>query len=152
MRTVIRCHTLFDITNTGIQNRRTPNTMTAEKTVEWEKDRSRQSNFDTIVQAISLRTQPEDITKPIKKSATFDVTTKYGFLFENEEDQPEWTFDFSINYYGVYNDGINELGLLHQDCDGIPIIKVGTEWDKLPDLLDVSPELRNIYFEVLSNE
>jgi len=41
------------------------------------------------------------------------------------------------------------LGGLYSDCEGVPMIKVGTEWDKLPNFLDTSPELRNIYFEVI---
>jgi hypothetical protein len=32
------------------------------------------------------------------------------------------------------------------------MIKVGTEWDKLPSFLDTSPELRNIYFEVINEK
>jgi hypothetical protein len=32
------------------------------------------------------------------------------------------------------------------------MIKIGSEWEKLPNFLDVTPELRNIYFEVLNDE
>ncbi len=152
MKTVIRCYTLFDITNTGVLNRKIPVNVVPEKILEWEHDRNRQSNFDTIIQVISLRTQPEDISKPKKIQTEFNDDSKFGFLFEQEESQPSWNFDFTIYYAGVYNDGIDELGYLSQDCDGVPMLKVGTEWGKLPDFLDVSPELRNIYFEVISNE
>jgi len=31
------------------------------------------------------------------------------------------------------------------------MVKTGREWNKLPDFLDTSPELKNIYFEVLSD-
>ena len=152
MRTVIRCHTLFDITNTGIQNRKTPINLESDKAVEWEHNRSRQSNFDTVVQVISLRTQPENISKPIFDKVEFKSCQYFGFLFEQEEAQNHWSFTFDVNYAGIYNDGINELGLLYQDCEGVPMLKRGTEWDKLPNFLDTSPELRNIYFEVLSSE
>jgi hypothetical protein len=152
MRTIIRCHTLFDITSTGILNRKTPINIAPEKLSEWEQDRNRQTNFDTIVQVVSLRTQPEDITKAIKSEVNFSSDTKFGFLFDQEENQPVWSFDFTIYYAGVYNDGIDELGALYQDCNGVPMIKINTAWDKLPNFLDTTPELRNIYFEVLSNE
>lgn len=152
MRTVIRCYTLFDVTNTGILNKRTPINLVSDKTNEWEQNRNRQNNFDTIIQVISLRTQPEDITKPVLKEVDFKNNNSFGFLFEQEENQPVWSFEFSINYAGVYNDGIDELGYLYQDCDGVPMLKVGTEWEKLPNFLDTSPELRNIYFEALTNE
>ncbi len=152
MRTIIRCHTLFDITSTGIGSRKTPINIAPEKANEWEMNRNRQNNFDTIVQVISLRTQPEEITKSTKKEVDFKTEDKFGFLFEQEEKQNSWHFDFTIFYPGVYNDGINELGYLYQDCEGVPMLKVGTEWEKLPNFLDTTPELRNIYFEVLSNE
>lgn len=152
MKTIIRCYTLFDITYTGILNKRTPINLVPEKTIEWEQNRNRQSNLDTIIQVISLRTQPEDITKPIKKEIDFSTEDKFGFLFEQEENQSMWYFDFTIYYTGVYNDGIDELGYLYQDCDGVPMIKVGSEWEKLPSFLDTNPELRNIYFEVLTSE
>ena len=149
----IRCYTLFDITKTGIINRRPPVNGSTEQLVRWEKTRNTQCNFDTIIQVISLRSQPEDITEPVKGIATFDETTDFGFLFEQEEtEQPYWSFDFTISYQGVFNDGIHELGYLHDDCDSVPMIKVGTEWEKLPSFLDTSPELRNIYFEEIDNE
>jgi hypothetical protein len=31
------------------------------------------------------------------------------------------------------------------------MIQVGNEFNKLPTFLDVTPELRNIYFEVIEN-
>jgi hypothetical protein len=146
--TKIRCYTLFDITQTGVTNRRN-NT----KTSQWEKDRNTQCNFDTIVQVISLRSQPENITSPEQSIIIFDETNEFGFLFEQEEEAHSyWHFDFDINYQGAYDDGINEFGHLYSDCDGVPMIKVGTEWDKLPEFLDSSVELRNIYFEVIPNE
>lgn len=152
MRTIIRCQTLFDITNTGIQNRKTPINITPDKVAEWERDRSRQSNFDTLIQVISLRTQPEEITKPTVSYVDFNEVNNFGFLFDKEDTQQVWSFTFSINYNGVYSDSISELGLLYQDCDGVPMLKIGSEWDKLPLFLDTSPELRNVYFEVISNE
>lgn len=152
MRTIIRCHTLFDVTCTGVLNRKTPVNIEPDKMIDWEHDRNRQTNFDTIIQVISLRTQPEDITKSIKSEIDFASDPKFGFLFDQEDKQYKWSFDFTIYYVGVYNDGINELGALYQDCDGVPMIKIGSEWDKLPNFLDTSPELRNIYFEVISNE
>lgn len=152
MRTIIKCHTLFDITNTGVTNRKPPIDLSEEKRNEWLLNRNRQNNFDTLIQVISLRTQPEDITKTSITEVDFRTDTKFGFLFENEDPQQSWNFTFSINYSNVYNDGIDELGALYSDCDGVPMLKVGTEWDKLPSFLDTSPELRNVYFEVISNE
>lgn len=149
--TKIRCYTLFDITQTGITNRR--NNVSHTKTSQWEKDRNTQCNLDTIVQVISLRSQPEHITKPEQGIIIFDETNEFGFLFEQEEDAHSyWHFDFTVNYQGVYSDGINDFGHLDNDCSGVPMLKIGTEWNKLPEFLDTSPELKNIYFEVIPDE
>lgn len=74
----------------------------------------------------------------------------FGFLFEQQEDEeyPCWSFEFDIQHPSVFDDGISELGALYSDCDMVPMIKCGTEWDKLPAFLDTSEELRNIYFKV----
>jgi len=148
----IRCYTLFDITKTGVANRKTPLNGTPEKIVEWERNRNTQSNLDTIMQVISLRSQPEYIATPIKSVVNFKSFNNYGFVFDDEEDQPHWTFDFSIMHGSVFNDELTELGYLFSDCDGVPMIKVNTEWEKLPNFIDTTPELQNIYFEVLSHE
>jgi len=149
--TKIRCYTLFDITQTGITNRR--NNSSNTKPIQWERDRNTQCNLDTIIQVISLRSQPENITKPEQGIIIFDETNQFGFLFEQDEEAHSyWSFDFTVSYQGVYNDGISEFGHIYGDCDNVPMIKVGSEWSKLPEFLDTSPELKNIYFEVIPDE
>lgn len=151
MKTLIRCYTLFDITNTGIMNRKIPINLPEDKIKDWELNRNRQTNFDTIVQVLSLRTQPEEITKPVRNLSSLQ-DDKFGFMFNEEEDQPCWSFDFAIYYKNAYSDGNSELGNLYADCDGVPMIKVGSEWGKLPNFLDSSIELKNIHFEVIDAE
>jgi hypothetical protein len=148
----IRCYTLFDITRTGITNRRNVPIPVAEKATLWEQQRNTQCNLDTIVQVISLRGLPEDITIPHKEEILLSENEKFGFLFESEEPCSMWTFDFSIMHDEVFNDGTTQLGYLFSDCTGVPMIHVGTELNKLPVFLDVTPELRNIYFEVIDGQ
>lgn len=145
----IRCYTLFDITKSGILNRKPPVNSTEQFIVKWERERNTQCNFDTIVQVASLRSQPEEITIPKKSTVKFNENEYFGFAFDNEEDQNMWDFEFTISHKSVYDDGLTELGALFSDCVDVPMIKVGTEWDKLPAFLDVTPELRNIYFEII---
>lgn len=141
----VRCYTLFDITKTGITNRR--NVQNPDPI--WQKERNTQCNFDTILQVISLRSQPENITDPKKIIINFTEFNKFGFLFDEEtEPTPCWTFDFTVNFHSVFDDGIDMFGYLYQDCDGVPMIAIDTQWDKLPQFLDSNPELRNIYFEI----
>ena len=146
----ISCYTLFDITQTGIVNRSQPKP--DDDPEVWLHNRNTQCNFDTIVQAVSLRSQPENITTPIFNKIKFDEFENFGFLLENDEQVICWTFDFEIQHPSVFNDGNSELGSLYSDCDSVPMIKTKTAWDKLPSFLDSSDELRNIYFKVLNNE
>lgn len=147
-----RCHTLFDITNTGVLNRRPPNYLDDTKLIEWNNNKKRQCNFDTVLQIISMRSQPENISKPQIENIKFKEFDKFGFLLEIQDDNevPMWFFDFTVNYRSVFDDGINELGSLYSDCDSVPMLTGLGEWPSLPNFLDVSPELRNIYFEVLN--
>jgi hypothetical protein len=148
----LRCCTLFDITKTGNIHRRPPINGTTEQTKRWEKTRNTQTNFDTIVQVVSLRSQPEDITDPVQEIIVFDSNLDmFGFLFDSEDVATSyWSFEFTIPHDKVYDDGLNELGYLYNDCDGVPMIRVGTEWEKLSNFLDTTPELKNIYFEVIN--
>lgn len=149
MAFTVRCSTLFDITQTGIISRRNAN----NEDPTWILKRNQQCNFDTIVQAISLRSQPESITTPTKHALSFKNNHNFGILFEKSIKTKInfWTFEFDINYTNVYNNGINELGHLYSDCDKIPMIKCSTEWEKLPNYLDTDINTRNIYFEVIKN-
>lgn len=141
----ITCYTLFDITRTGVINRSRPG---EDEDLEiWLKNRNRQCNFDTILQAISLRSQPEVLSNPKKIEIRFDEFEHFGFLFQQENETcPCWKFEFEIQHPSVFDDGINELGALYKDCDRVPMLLIGNEWSKLPEFLDTTPELRNIYF------
>ena len=149
MSYIITCYTLFDITQTNVLNRHRPDMNT-----EFRYKRNTQSNFDTVQQAISLRSQPEIVRIPEKTQIKFNEFTEFGFLFEQEDNEtyPCWSFDFQVQHPSVFYDGVNELGALYSDCDRVPMIKCGTEWEKLPSFLDTSDELRNIYFKVLTND
>lgn len=148
----LSCYTLFDITPTGVMNRHKPNP--DENLDSWLHKRNTQCNFDTIVQAISLRSQPDIVTSVFKTEIRFDEFSEFGFLFEQQDDEtyPCWSFEFEIQHASVFSDGITELGALYSDCSGIPMIKCSTEWEKLPAFLDTSSELRNIYFKVIAND
>jgi len=147
----IKCYTLFDITVTNIRNRGKPER--EDLLQEWIQKRNTQCNFDTIVQAISLRSQPDVLGNPVKSNIRFDEFIQFGFLFDQEEDNtyPCWSFVFSVHHSSVFYDGINELGALYKDCSQVPMIKTNSMWDKVPAYLDTSDELKNIYFEVLSD-
>lgn len=148
MSYIITCYTLFDITQTGVLNRSKP--PADQDMTEWLYKRNTQCNFDTILQAISLRSQPEVLHNPKRLNIKFNEFENFGFLFEQLENEtyPCWQFNFSIQHPSVFNDGLSELGYLYNDCHNIPMVRCGTEWEKLPNFMDCTPELKNIYFEL----
>lgn len=148
MSKIITCYCLFDIAQTGVPNRSKP--PSDQDVTEWAYKRNTQSNFDTILQAISLRSQPEIVKNPKRKDIRFDEFENFGFLFQQVESEmyPCWQFSFSVQHPSVFRDGTGELGSLYNDCHGVPMIKCGTEWDKLPNFTDCTPELKNLYFEL----
>ena len=148
MSFTLTCFTLHDITQTGITGRALPGP--SDELSDWLSKRNTQNNFDTVLQAISLRSQPENTSTPEQTTVSLN-DDMFGFLFSADEELTEvpcWSFDFDIMHTQVFDDGISELGLLYADCDNIPMIKCGVSWDKLPAFLDTSDELRNIFFKV----
>lgn len=142
----IRCHTLFDITQTGVLNRSKP---AGDDVNTWIHRRNTQCNFDTILQVISLRSQPEVCKIPISVEMNESDLDKFGFLYKpSNQINHCWNFDFEVQHPNVFENGIKPLGALYKDCEGVPMIVCDNQLDT-PAFLDVSEELRNIYFEVL---
>ena len=138
----IRCATLFDITQTGVNHRRSK----LEKNDEVDIAGSQQSNFETILQCIGIRAQPEEITSPIKKQQQLK---NFGIKYKTNNNTAVWTFTFTVNQSGVFQVGEQELDGLYQDCESVPMI-VGLEESKLiQERLNTSKEYKNIHFEII---
>lgn len=144
----IVCHTLFDITHTGVLNRSRP---ADDEKADWIHRRNTQCNFDTVLQVISLRSQPDVVKNPVKQRMTSQDFEKFGFLFKYDEENPTymWQFEFEVQHPSVFENGITELGALYNDCNGVPMIVVDGQPENLASFLNISNELKNIYFEVL---
>ena len=141
----IRCHTLFDITQTGVLNRSKP---IEEDISNWVNRRNTQCNFDTVLQVISLRSQPEVVRVPIGVEMSDAELELFGFLYSNEKINC-WKFDFEIQHPSVFENGITPLGALYKDCEGVPMILCDNQHSMCPKFLVTTPELKNIHFEVL---
>ena len=143
----IACYTLFDITNTNVLNRSKP---VGENVELWKVQRNSQANFDTILQCLSLRGSPDLLQYPHKIEFNSN-NTDFGFLLENDKEPDHfwyWKFEFNISHSSVYDTNNDPFGLLEHDCHEIPMLHCKTEYtDTLPNFLDTTPELRNIYFE-----
>lgn len=141
----ICCYTLFNINQTGVLNR---GKIPDNYPLEWINKRNTQCNFDTILQVISLRAQPDIITSPIKIDTDEHLMSKFGYVYINLNQC--WKFEFEVQHESVFENGISEFGALYNDCSGVPMIIVD-EINLLPSFLDTSDETRNIYFEGIND-
>ena len=142
----IKCYTLFDITKTNVNARRY-NLDSDGGNAAHVKQRGQQRNFETILQIISMRAQPEDITDS-EKNMEQAKNSKWGTMHHGAGKIPHWSFEFTISYSEIFSDGVNKLGYLFQDCAGVPMVTQLEEWYKLDNKLDITAESRNIYFEI----
>ena len=142
----ISCYTLFDITKTGIYNRSKPDI--AQNYDQWLKNRNTQANFDTILQIINLRSQPEVVTDPKRISTMPEFKVYFGSEYHKNKKLVYWHFTFDIMHHSVFDNGIDELGSLYSDCHGVPMILCGSEYQNLSTFLDASNKYKNIHFGI----
>lgn len=135
----IRCSTYFDITETGTTGHFRPSQVpytnragnTIKDSIDWNRSRNQQRNFETITQVLQLRTQIFDVTAPVKNT--------------------KWEFEFEVESDGIYQQGQDLFGILKQDCDDVPmIVGLDDEYTLTPSLI-TSGSQQNIWFEAVVN-
>ena len=141
--------TLFDITKTNVISRR--HAHESRVPPEVAKQRSQQSNFETILQIISIRTQPENITEP-EKSMVSLKNSVWGNCYTNKTKIPVWQFIFTVSQDYYFNDGESNIGNLLKDSHGIPMITGLDEFSKIKSTVNISEQYKNIHFEVLPDD
>lgn len=141
----ISCYTLFDITKTGVLNRGRPG-VDVEDIQSWVTKRNTQCNFDTVLQVISLRAQPDVVSDPKKIEVVIDKNSEFGTIFQDNKKHVVWKFDFEIQYASIFEDETSELGALYKDCESVPMLKSGLEISNLNNQLSIDNTHRNIYF------
>lgn len=107
----ISCWTKFDITATGVtghfKSARIPFTDRSGQTInnegDWHRARNQQRNWETVQQIISLRAQIFDLSMP-------------------EHDNQQWTFEFTVEQEGLFTLDSDPVGILKQDCAGVPML------------------------------
>lgn len=134
----IRCTTKFDCSATGITGHyRASQVPFQDKTGrsivdqrDWARSRNQQRNWETLLQIIGLRCQPEHISDPVK-----DHTDR-------------WLFEFDVEVAGLFDDG--SFVSLMQDCDAVPMLTGLDDTEITQPLLKVSGPDQNIWFETLN--
>lgn len=137
----IICKTLFDCTYTGITGNfkagQIPFTDRAGQSIQniasWNKSRNQQRNWETIMQLISLNTQPQDIVPPKCNNGM-------------------WQFEFRVESADVFaaNNSSDPLAGLKQNCTGVPMITNLNENNHIEPVLSAQGTDQNIWFEAIN--
>jgi len=141
----IKCQTLFDITRTNVSNRR--QLLGEPDQQNLVKQRNQQSNFETILQIIGLRCQPENITDPIKRAIKMDSNI-WGTNYKSKVSINCWIFTFEVQQPIIYQNELGPLGNLYVDCEGVPMIMNLDEWNQIESVISSSKQTKNIHFEI----
>lgn len=129
----IKIYTDFDITNTGIVRSFKAELLPVKvngKIIfsehEWVKARRQQTNWETVVQVISLRAQPLNIKTTVTENG--------------------WLIEFDVEANNVYQKGDDPIGLLKEDFDNVPLL-VGLTEHKKADTFEFIVIGENMRFE-----
>lgn len=112
MRSRLVCETRFDITRTDIRGHYRPADLPRRDRQDqwihdhaaWLRARNQQRNFETLLQIISLRTLPDDISDPVC-------------------DHGRWSFSFWVPDITSVAWGADAVGALKYDAHGVPMIR-----------------------------
>ncbi len=120
---VIRLHTLFDITDSGIHRNYNPKLMNFKdnqgnilsNSKLWEFSRNQQRNLDVIKQLLCLRQEVSKFYTPLFAPGQERIQHKFGKRFEYLD---VWTMDFSYEHI----DHGFMLRAIYDDFDHVPLI------------------------------
>lgn len=132
----IKIHTDFDITNTGVvrnfregmQLPRKIHGRLIETEEEWIICRRQQTNWETILQIISLRTQPLNMKTNVNAT--------------------DWTFEFDVEFADIYRRDKDPLGILKEDFNNVPMLIGLGEHKKLENFIVTEGNNKNMRFEI----
>ena len=133
----VLCRTLFDCTFTGVTGHfresqlplTTKTGLVIQTQADWNRARNQHRNWESLVQVISLRTQPMNMMHPVKN--------KDG-----------WHFEFEVEAEGVLSSSFDsdDLAGLVADCEGVPMVTGLEEADVVTATLHASGANQNIWF------
>ena len=130
-----RAYTLIDITETNVLT----------QSVEQQKQRNQQRNWETINQLLSLRAQLMEFNY---LSVVTDDVANYSFGINYIGPHKIWSFDFAVERDDVYAFNHDRYGILKDDFKLAPII-LGLDETATPPLplFYASGVDKNIYFK-----
>lgn len=129
---------LVDITPTGVTRSRPGQ----------EQQRDQQRNWETVLQCISLRAQPLEISEP----RAFDTDSlswlEFGEMYEDQLTNRGWVFTFAVEHVNVFEDNGDPVALLNEAVNQVPIVSGLEETARfiLP-IFYTNGAIKNIYFK-----
>jgi len=103
--------TLVDITATGVTRNRPGD----------EHKRNQQRNWETVLQVLGIRAQPTLVEGPMSGVVDEQLLGKlFGEVYTGE--QRVWIASFSIEHRNVYRRDEDQLALLAEDFNQVPVV------------------------------
>jgi hypothetical protein len=134
--------------NSGIPSFNDSSGYTINDADSWLFSRNRQRNWETIVQVISLRSQPIVLNEPVLLSRQNLKDYEFGKAHSVNKTNV-WVFSFGVENGTVYGNDNNKLYWLEQDMNNIPIITGLSETQSFePRTLQCFGSGKNIHFKV----
>jgi hypothetical protein len=133
--------TLVDITATGVIRSQDPD----------YAERNQQRNWETLLQCIGLRTQPQNIQEPVTSTVEDISVAEFGDFYTGT--QKIWTWSWTVEREGVYDLDNAPLAGLLQDLEQVPIVTGLTETARfmLPIFYPYGT-IKNIYIKQVTME
>ena len=137
----VLCRTLFDCTHTGVTGHLRPQQLpfttktglTINTPEQWNLSRNQQRNWESLLQIVSLRTQPMNVVPPTKHT-------------------DGWHFAFEVESEGVLGSGhgSDNLAGLVGDCEGVPMVTDLEEAEVITATLHAQGTNQNIWFSAIN--
>jgi hypothetical protein len=111
------CVTLIDITKTDAVRHWNPSMDESES--DYNLRRNQQRNYQTMLQLISLRSQPVYLSDPVKFINRDLTDLGFGTTFTTET---TWAFSFGYEQVDLFLTDSHPFGALLSDMNNVPII------------------------------
>lgn len=129
-------YSLVDITPTGVTRSSDPDSLV----------RNQQRNWETVLQCISLRTQPIQIQAPDLIQFKDIRIAEFGDFYEGTHNV--WTWTWAVEHDGIYDFPNKPFGALQSDFEQVPVITYLEETARfmLPIFYPYG-SIKNVYFK-----
>lgn len=124
--------------------------VTKETTQQEFKSRNQQINFETILQIVGMRCQPENITDPLRVTTELH-DNRWGIKYHSTQNAA-WEFTFTTYHRDVFSNEISKLGNLLSDSEGVPMLTKLDETQALISRLITHGDYKNIHYEIVEDD